>query len=143
MPGIVRLGDVCSGHGCWPSRPNDEASSNVFVNSIGVHRLGDHWITHCFVGETRIFINNEKMELDVLFNIFSTSSIFITKSFYNNEIIDTCISKILKFKTKKILEMVLENGYKIRCTPEHLFLLKSGIYKKAIDLTLNDELMHY
>jgi uncharacterized Zn-binding protein involved in type VI secretion len=47
MPGVVRLGDVCSGHGCWPSRPNDEASSNVIVNNKGTHRLGDHWITHC------------------------------------------------------------------------------------------------
>ena len=46
MPGIVRLGDMCSGHGCWPSRPNDEASTNVFVNNLGVHRLGDHWVTH-------------------------------------------------------------------------------------------------
>ena len=41
MPGIVRLGDVCTGHGCWPPRPNVEASPNVFVNSIAVHRLYD------------------------------------------------------------------------------------------------------
>ncbi len=42
MPGIVRLGDYCSGHGGYPPRPNDEASANVFVNSKGVHRVGDH-----------------------------------------------------------------------------------------------------
>lgn len=41
MPGIVRLGDVCSGHDGFPSRPNNQASSDVFVNSIGVHRVGD------------------------------------------------------------------------------------------------------
>ena len=47
MPGIVRLGDKCSGHGCFPSRPCIEASENVFVNGRGAHRLGDAWASHC------------------------------------------------------------------------------------------------
>lgn len=41
MPGIVRLGDYCSGHDGYPPRPNIEASTNVFVNGLGIHRLGD------------------------------------------------------------------------------------------------------
>ena len=45
--GVVRLGDDGSGHGCFPSRGNDSASNNVFVNSLGAHRVGDHWVTHC------------------------------------------------------------------------------------------------
>jgi len=47
MPGVCRLGDYCTGHDSYPSRPNDQGSENVFVNGIPVHRLGDHWITHC------------------------------------------------------------------------------------------------
>ena len=47
MAAVTRLGDFCSGHGCYPPRPNDEASSDVFVNGLGVHRLGDHWVVHC------------------------------------------------------------------------------------------------
>ncbi|MCX7999773.1 MAG: hypothetical protein N3A69_12625 [Leptospiraceae bacterium] len=47
MPEVVRLVDKSCGHGCWPPRPNDEGSPNVFVNSRPVHRLGDHWETHC------------------------------------------------------------------------------------------------
>jgi len=47
MSAVTRLGDVCTGHGCFPPRVNDEASSNVFANGIGVHRAGDHWVTHC------------------------------------------------------------------------------------------------
>lgn len=47
MPGIVRFGDECSGHDGYPPRPNDEASTNVFANGLGVHRLGDHWPAHC------------------------------------------------------------------------------------------------
>jgi uncharacterized Zn-binding protein involved in type VI secretion len=46
-PGVVRFHDESCGHGCYPRRPNDEASPNVFVNSRGAHRLHDHWMTHC------------------------------------------------------------------------------------------------
>lgn len=47
MAAVTRLGDFCSGHGCWPPRQNISASSNVFVNGKGVHRLGDGWAVHC------------------------------------------------------------------------------------------------
>jgi uncharacterized Zn-binding protein involved in type VI secretion len=46
MAGAVRLGDNCSGHGCFPPRPCIEASENVFVNGRGWHRLGDGWASH-------------------------------------------------------------------------------------------------
>lgn len=46
MPEVCREADVCAGHGCWPTRPNDEGSPNVFVNSRPAHRQGDHWINH-------------------------------------------------------------------------------------------------
>lgn len=47
MSAVARLGDSCTGHGCWPERVNDEASPDVFVNGIGWHRQGDHWKGHC------------------------------------------------------------------------------------------------
>ena len=47
MPAVCRLSDPCSGHGCFPSRPNVGASGNVFVNGLGAHRVGDPWDTHC------------------------------------------------------------------------------------------------
>lgn len=47
MPAAVRLGDVCSGHGSFPSRPNTSASTNVRINGKGAHRVGDSWAVHC------------------------------------------------------------------------------------------------
>ncbi|MCS6809754.1 MAG: PAAR domain-containing protein [Tepidimonas sp.] len=44
--GVVRHDDVCSGHDCFPSRPNAAASGDVFVNGRGWHRLGDAWHPH-------------------------------------------------------------------------------------------------
>ena len=47
MPAVVRLGDLSAGHPhCYPTRPNTEASPNVFVNNKGAHRLGDAWAVH-------------------------------------------------------------------------------------------------
>lgn len=47
MSAVVRLGDLCTGHGCFPSRPNVAASGDVFVNGRGAHRVGDAWAAHC------------------------------------------------------------------------------------------------
>lgn len=47
MPAIVRHQDSCTGHGCFPSRPNAEASPDVFVNGRGAHRVGDAHEAHC------------------------------------------------------------------------------------------------
>jgi uncharacterized Zn-binding protein involved in type VI secretion len=31
----------CTVHGCWPSRPNAQASTDVYVNGIPWHRQSD------------------------------------------------------------------------------------------------------
>jgi uncharacterized Zn-binding protein involved in type VI secretion len=49
MPVASVLGDMCSGHACWPSRCNIQASDNVFCEGIGSHRQGDAWAVHCCV----------------------------------------------------------------------------------------------
>jgi uncharacterized Zn-binding protein involved in type VI secretion len=47
MPAAARLGDLCTGHGCWPPREGVSASPNVFINGIQAHRLNDPWFIHC------------------------------------------------------------------------------------------------
>lgn len=47
MAAVTRIGDSCTGHGSFPPRVNDAGSGDVFANGIGVHRQGDHWVTHC------------------------------------------------------------------------------------------------
>ena len=46
MPAVTRLGDSCTGHGCWPPRPSTGASPNVYANGIAVLRQGDAWAAH-------------------------------------------------------------------------------------------------
>lgn len=71
MPAVARLGDGCTGHGCFPPRGNDEASGDVFVNGRGAHRQGDHWPSHCCgsschdatlsVGSGTVFVNGKPL----------------------------------------------------------------------------------
>jgi uncharacterized Zn-binding protein involved in type VI secretion len=46
MPAVCRLGDISTGHGCFPPRPNTSARSTVFADGIPVHCKGDSWATH-------------------------------------------------------------------------------------------------
>jgi len=46
MPQVTRLGDLCTGHGCWPPRSSNGSSPDVYANGILVHRVGDGWAAH-------------------------------------------------------------------------------------------------
>jgi uncharacterized Zn-binding protein involved in type VI secretion len=72
MPSAVRLGDVCTGHGCYGGRANASASGNVMINSRGAHRVGDAWGEHgCAVcpdhgssqasGSPTVFVNSRPL----------------------------------------------------------------------------------
>lgn len=47
MPGSARIDDLCTGHGCWPTRRTDQGSPDSFVNNRASHRQYDHWVAHC------------------------------------------------------------------------------------------------
>lgn len=34
-------------HSCFPPRANTSWSNDVFINSLGAHRVGDSWAVHC------------------------------------------------------------------------------------------------
>ncbi|MGP9633797.1 PAAR domain-containing protein [Halomonas sp. AOP43-A1-21] len=69
MPAAHRLGDMCTGHGCYSPRPNIEGSPNVFVNGKPAHRVGDAWAVHCCgsschggqaaTGSPNVFVNGK------------------------------------------------------------------------------------
>ena len=46
MPGVVRLGDMCSGHGCFPGRMSVSASPDCLIEGIPAVRVGDLWENH-------------------------------------------------------------------------------------------------
>lgn len=47
MAGVGMFGLNCSGHDCFPPRPNVQASTDVIVNGLGAQRLTDAYTVHC------------------------------------------------------------------------------------------------
>ena len=44
---VVRMGvDLCTGHGCYPSRVATSGSPDVLTNGIPTVRVGDSWESH-------------------------------------------------------------------------------------------------
>ncbi|KKR35159.1 MAG: gyrase subunit A protein [Candidatus Magasanikbacteria bacterium GW2011_GWA2_40_10] len=44
-------------------------------------------------------------------------------------------------KNAEIMKVILDNGEEIRCTPNHLFMMRDGSYKEAQNLSANESLM--
>ena len=93
----------------------------------------------CLTGDTKIWhedgtwktlesLENKKLQL---YNYNATEK-YIALS-------DVCEVKKTK-ETQDLIEIITEDGSSIKCTPEHRFLLKTGQYKLAKDLTEEDEL---
>lgn len=73
MAAVTRLGDACTGHGCWPPRGSSSASPNVYANGIAAHRQGDAWAPHTCpaipethpstlaAGSSTVFANGKQM----------------------------------------------------------------------------------
>ncbi len=97
----------------------------------------------CFTGDTKIklldgtektFAELAELPKDEIFHVYSVDKegkIVVGEGRY---------SRITK-KKAAIIEVVLDSGAKIRCTPDHRFLLRNGTYKQAQDLTAQDSLM--
>lgn len=66
MPGVTRVGDMCTGHSIYLPRQSIEGSGDVFVNGKGAHRVGDMWAAHPHVGvlssgSSNVFVNGKAL----------------------------------------------------------------------------------
>jgi len=95
--------------------------------------------TNCFVGETEIETPNGKKFIKDL----KEGDKVYSYNFDINKVEEKEVSAFMPKGKKKIIELELDNGKKIRLTPEHLIYTKNRGYVKAIDLTEEDELLDY
>ncbi len=92
----------------------------------------------CMTGDTTIKTVDglEKLE-----NLVGKQIKVPTYNVQTGEVETSQICTVMQTKmATELIEIELEDGSKIRCTPEHKMLLKSGIYKRADELTEDDEL---
>ena len=88
----------------------------------------------CLTGDTLIDTENGPIEIRQLQNN--------PMKVYNSEgvLSDFPVYSIETTKTSDLIEIELENGEIVRCTPNHKFMLKDGTFKEAQYLTEDDEL---
>lgn len=106
------------------------------VGSTAGHALGTHIL--CLSGDTEIETSNgiEKIKDLVGKDVF-------VKSYNNTNNKIVYSEKCQVYQTgivDEIYEVELEDGSVLKCTPDHMFMTKTGDYKKAKDLTEDDEL---
>lgn len=97
----------------------------------------------CFTGDTAIkladgtektFAELAKLPPDEIFHVYAvdkTGKIVIAEGRY---------SRVTRPETA-LMELTLDHGVAIRCTPDHRFMLRDGTYKAAQVLTPDDSLM--
>ena len=100
---------------------------------------------NCFTGDTQIsLVDGREMPISKLVEEFNQGKENFVYSFDNE---NQCIkpksitNAWCSGKNAKLVCVTLDNGSKVRCTPEHKFMLRDGTYKEAQYLCEGDSLM--
>lgn len=98
----------------------------------------------CFTGDTQVLLTDGRsISFKELVREHKNGKINYTYTF-NHETNSIEIGEIksprLTKKNSKLVEIVLDNGEKMRCTPDHRFMLRDGSYKQAKDLATGESL---
>jgi DNA gyrase subunit A len=97
----------------------------------------------CFTGDTKIkLLDGTEKSFEELAQLDPNEIFYVYSVDKNGQIVvgEGHHSRITR-KRASIIELTLDNGEKIRCTPDHRFLLRDGTYKIAEDLSNEDSLM--
>lgn len=105
----------------------------------------DHMVGRCFTGDTMIKLafGGSKSILDLLLDYKSgVTNYLYSYDRLSGEIIRQRIRKVFQTMiTTELVEVVLDDGEKVRCTPNHKFMMADGSYKKIKDINPNEDLM--
>ncbi len=95
------------------------------------HPTGMH---ACFVGETRIrLLNGTCPEIKELVNEHDPFWVYSCNS--NGDLVPGKATASLTKYTVELVDIVLDNGAVVRCTPDHRFMLRNGEYIEAQHIT--------
>lgn len=98
----------------------------------------DHPVTGCFTGDTLVRMPDGTAR--AFESLITFSSLGVLSYDGETEIVSRAFRPRVTKEVSELIELELENGRTIRCTPEHRFLLQSGEYKEAQHLTMLDDL---
>jgi len=97
----------------------------------------------CFTGDTKIkLLDGTSKSFEELSRLPPNEPLYVYTVDKNNQIVAGVgrHARVTRLQAE-LVEVTLDNGEKIRCTPDHRFMLRSGTYKQAKNLTSEDSLM--
>jgi C1A family cysteine protease len=94
----------------------------------------------CFAGETKIKLLDGTIK--TLKELYENGKDFYVYSADENGSLTAGKARAnLTGKNKEVVEVTLDNGAKIICTPDHEFMMRDGSFKRVIDIMPNESLM--
>ena len=97
----------------------------------------------CFTGDTKIkLLDGTEKSFAELAQLPRDESFYVYSVDKNGEIVigEGRNARVTR-RNARVIELTLDNGERISCTPDHKFMLRDGRYKAAQELTPDDSLM--
>lgn len=106
--------------------------------------LGKSTYARCFTGDTRVaLVDGRSLSLKAMAKRAKKGERFFGYTIMTDGSVG--VAELLKprrtAKMQEVVRVTLDNGEKIRCTPDHKFMLRDGTYVEAQDLKPNTSLM--
>ena len=113
--------------------------------NIMVICLGKSTYARCFTGDTRISLSDGTTPtfLELIDRVASGERVWGYSVDTELNIVMSELTAPRKIGYEKILEVVLDNGEVVRCTPDHKFIVRNGLEIEARDLKAGDSLFPF
>jgi len=98
----------------------------------------------CFTGDTKIkLLDGTDRTFEELARLYNPDELFYVYSVNNDGdiVVGEGRHSRVTHRNAEVIELELDSGESICCTPDHRFMLHDGSYKQARDLTKDDSLM--
>jgi len=107
-------------------------------------KLDVELLCECLTGDTKIYLLDGRiLTIEEILSEFGTEKPFwVYASDENGDLVPakaTCLGKTKD--VNQLVEVVLDNDEKVKCTPEHPFRMRDGSYRQAEQLIAGDSLM--
>lgn len=120
---------------------NLDQSGDVAYPGSHDKQKGGHAV--CFAGDTKIsLLDGRELSLVELASEFKTKPFWVYSCDVNGNLVPgKAHSPRCTQKQAKLVAVELDNGEKVKCTPEHRWMLRTGNYREAQHLQAGDSLM--
>lgn len=123
----------------WDSYQPIEYLYNRYVDTKST---SDKFVDDCFTGDTKIkCLDGNSYTFKELVDK-GVTELWVYSCLEDGTIIPAkAIFPRAKETTKQLVKITLDSGDEVKCTEDHLFMMRDGSYKRAKDITPEDSLM--